>query len=34
MVMMVPSHARSLHNPTKQDFINVRTRVERQAKEP
>ena len=26
MVMMVTSHVRSLHDPTQQDFINVRTR--------
>ena len=25
MVVMVTSRARSLHNPTQQDFINVRT---------
>ena len=25
MVMMVTSHARSLHDPTQQDFINART---------
>ena len=25
MVMMVMSHARSLHDPTLQDFINART---------
>ena len=25
MVMMVTSHARSLPNPTQQDFINART---------
>ena len=25
MVMMVTSHARSLRDPTQQDFINVRT---------
>ena len=25
MVMMVTSRARSLHDPTQQDFINVRT---------
>ena len=25
MVVMVTSHARSLHDPTQQDFINART---------
>ena len=25
MVVMVTSHARSLHDPTQQDFINTRT---------
>ena len=25
MVVMVMSHARSLHDPTQQDFINART---------
>ena len=25
MVMMVTSHARSLRNPTQQDYINART---------